>query len=38
MKGVFWFSADWNPNYDTRHEGWFRSSIADAFIQQRTAM
>ena len=34
IDGVFWYAADWNPEFDTHHEGWFRNGIADAFLQQ----
>ena len=35
VEGVFWYAADWNPEYDTHHEGWFHNGIADAYLQQR---
>ncbi|MCA9919739.1 MAG: hypothetical protein KC445_17400 [Anaerolineales bacterium] len=35
VEGVFWYAADWNPDYDTHHEGWFHNGIADAYLQQR---
>jgi hypothetical protein len=34
VEGVFWYASDWNPDFDTHHEGWFRSGIADAYLQQ----
>ena len=34
VEGVFWYAADWNPDFDTHHEGWFRTGIADAYLQQ----
>ncbi|MEM7115771.1 MAG: NBR1-Ig-like domain-containing protein [Chloroflexota bacterium] len=36
VEGVFWYAADWNPQYDHHREGWFRNGIADAYIQQRS--
>jgi hypothetical protein len=36
VEGVFWYAADWRPEYDENHEGWFRNGIADAYLQQRT--
>ena len=35
IEGVFWFAADWNPNDDKNHEGWYRRGIADAYIQKK---
>jgi hypothetical protein len=32
VEGVFWYAADWNPDFDTHHEGWFRNGIADAYL------
>ncbi|WP_420640876.1 NBR1-Ig-like domain-containing protein [Candidatus Leptofilum sp.] len=37
VEGVFWYAADWNPDFDTHHEGWFRNGIADAYLQQRNS-
>jgi hypothetical protein len=34
VEGVFWYAADWNPDFDTHHEGWFRTGIADAYLHQ----
>lgn len=34
IEGVFWYAADWNPDYDTHHEGWLRNGIADAYLRQ----
>lgn len=36
VEGVFWYAADWNPEYDHNKEGWFRNGIADAYLNQRT--
>lgn len=33
VEGVFWYAADWNPDYDTHREGWFRNGIADAYLR-----
>jgi len=35
VEGVFWYAADWKPEYDSHKEGWFRNGIADAYIKQR---
>ena len=35
IEAVFWYAADWNPEYDTHHEGWYHNGIADAYLQQR---
>jgi hypothetical protein len=37
VEGVFWYAADWNPEFDKHREGWFRNGIADAYLQQRTS-
>ncbi|MCP4426811.1 MAG: hypothetical protein GY803_20175 [Chloroflexi bacterium] len=37
VEGVFWYAADWNPDLDKHHEGWFRNGIADAYLRQRGA-
>jgi hypothetical protein len=34
VEGVFWYAADWNPEYDNHKEGWFRNGIADAYLRQ----
>jgi hypothetical protein len=34
IEGVFWYAADWSPNFDDHHEGWFRNGIAEAYLQQ----
>ena len=34
VEGVFWYAADWNPDYDQHHEGWFRNGIAEAYLRQ----
>lgn len=35
VEGLFWYAADWKPEYDSHKEGWFRNGIADAYIRQR---
>ena len=34
VEGVFWYAAEWDPNSDHNHEGWYRNGIADAYLQQ----
>ena len=34
VEGVFWYAAEWDPASDHHNEGWYRTGIADAYLQQ----